>query len=75
LIRYADIVEAALAPGGGLPHLPGYASKSAEQAARIAGVLTMWRDLHAPEVSAVQGPRHQGRIADLRCARKQNCVN
>jgi hypothetical protein len=51
LIRYADTVEAAQAPGGNLHRLPGYASKSAEQAARIAGVLTLWRDLHAPEVT------------------------
>jgi hypothetical protein len=51
LIRYADTVEAAQARGGDLHRLPGYASKSAEQAARIAGVLTMWRDLNAPEVS------------------------
>lgn len=53
LIRYADTVEAAQAPGGDLHRLPGYASKSAEQAARIAGVLTLWRDLHAPEVTAI----------------------
>jgi len=52
LIRYADTVEAAQAPRGDLHHLPGYASKSAEQAARIAGVLTMFRDLHAPEVTS-----------------------
>jgi hypothetical protein len=52
LIRYADAVEAAQAPGGNLHRLPGYASKSAEQAARIAGVLTMWGDLNAPEVTS-----------------------
>ena len=52
LIRYADTVEAAQAPGGDLHHLPGYASKSAELAARIAGVLTMFRDLHTPEVAS-----------------------
>ena len=32
-------------------HIPGYASKAAEQACRIAGVLTLWCDLHAPEVT------------------------
>lgn len=51
LIRYADTVETAQATGGNLHHLPGYASKFAEQAARIAGVLTMWRDLNASEVT------------------------
>ena len=30
----------------------GYASKAAEQACRIAGVLTLWRDLNAPAVEA-----------------------
>ncbi|MBC7736001.1 MAG: DUF3987 domain-containing protein [Candidatus Saccharibacteria bacterium] len=29
----------------------GYASKAAEQACRIAGVLTLWRDLNAREVT------------------------
>jgi len=51
LIGYADAVEVAQAKGGDLQHLRGYASKSAEQAARIAGVLTMWHDLHASEVA------------------------
>lgn len=32
--------------------MTGYASKAAEQAARIAGVLTLWRDLDAPAVTA-----------------------
>ena len=32
--------------------MTGYASKAAEQAARIAGVLTLWRDLNAAEVAA-----------------------
>jgi hypothetical protein len=45
LIRFADAVEAAQAPGGDLAHIT-----AAEQAARIAGVLTLWRDLHAAEV-------------------------
>ncbi len=38
------------APGGDLAHITGYASKAAEQAARIAGVLTLWRDLDARQV-------------------------
>jgi hypothetical protein len=35
-----------------LAHITGTASKAAEQAARIAGVLTLWRDLEAPKVEA-----------------------
>jgi hypothetical protein len=52
LVRFSDAVEAAQAPSGDLAHVAGYASKSAEQACRIAGVLTLWRDLHAPDVQA-----------------------
>jgi len=52
LVRFADAIEAAQAPGGDLEHVTGYASKAAEQAARIAGVLTLWRDLDAPAVTA-----------------------
>lgn len=52
LIRFADIIEQAQASGGQLAHVTGYASKAAEQAARIAGVLTLWRDLDAPSVTA-----------------------
>jgi len=33
-----------------LAYVTGYASKAAEQAARIAGVLTLWRDLNAGDV-------------------------
>jgi hypothetical protein len=51
LIRFSDAVEAAQAPGGDLAHITAAASKGAEQAARLAGVLTLWRDLHAAEVS------------------------
>lgn len=50
LIRFADDIEAAQAPGKALAHVTGYASKAAEQAARIAGVLTLWRNLDAPTV-------------------------
>jgi hypothetical protein len=35
-----------------MEHVRAYASKAAEQAARIAGVLTLWADLDAPEVTA-----------------------
>ncbi len=52
LVRFSDAVEAAQAPGGDLAQVPGYASKAAEQACRIAGVLTLWRDLNAPDVQA-----------------------
>lgn len=52
LIRFADTIEAAQAPGGDLAHVTGYASKTAEQAARIAGVLALWQDLETPAVTA-----------------------
>jgi len=50
LVAFADAIETAQALGGNLAHITGTASKAAEQAARIAGVLTLWRDLNAPEV-------------------------
>jgi len=52
LVGFSDAIEAAQAKGGDLAHMTGYASKAAEQAARIAGVLTLWRDLDAPAVTA-----------------------
>lgn len=52
LIGFHDAIEAQMAPGGELDHVTGAASKAAEQAARIAGVLTLWRDLDAPHVTA-----------------------
>jgi hypothetical protein len=52
LIRFADTVELAQAARGNLNHVTGFASKAAEQAARIAGVLTLWNDLNAPAVTA-----------------------
>ncbi len=52
LVRFHDVIEAQMAPGGDLDNVTGSASKAAEQAARIAGVLTLWRDLDAPHVSA-----------------------
>ena len=51
LVEFSDKIEAAQATGGDLAHVTGYASKAAEQACRIAGVLTLWRNLHAPEVT------------------------
>ena len=52
LVRFADAIEGAQADGGSLAHIRGAASKAAEQACRIAGVLTLWADLEAPEVQA-----------------------
>jgi hypothetical protein len=52
LIEFSDTMEAAQAPRGPLSHVTGTASKVAEQAARIAGVLTLWADLKATEVQA-----------------------
>jgi Protein of unknown function (DUF3987) len=52
LMAYADTIEGEQSAGGSLAHVTGYASKSAEQAARIAAVLTLWQDLHAPVVDA-----------------------
>ena len=51
LERFADALEVAQVPQGDLAHVTGYASKAAEQAARIAGVLTLWGGLHATQVS------------------------
>ena len=50
LAQFSDAIEAAQAKGGTLAQITGTASKAAEQAARIAGVLTQWRDLHARQV-------------------------
>lgn len=50
LIGFADTVEGRQARGGDLHHITGTASKIAEQAARIAGVLTLWTDLDAATV-------------------------
>ena len=50
LVRFSDALEAEQAPGGDLAHISGTASKAAEQAARIAGVLTLWGNLQASEV-------------------------
>jgi hypothetical protein len=52
LVHFADAIERAQATGGDLAGVTGYASKAAEQAARIAGVLTLWRNLDAPAVTA-----------------------
>lgn len=51
LWRFYQAVEAAQTPGGPMEHVRAYASKAAEQAARLAGVLTLWADLDAPDVT------------------------
>ena len=50
--KFSDAVEAAQAPGGDFAHVTAFASKTAEQAARVAGTLTAWMDLGAAEVAA-----------------------
>lgn len=52
LADFADAIETAQNPRGNLSHITGTASKAAEQAARIAGVLTLWRNLDATKVEA-----------------------
>lgn len=52
LVAFSDAIEIAQAPGCDLAQITGTASKAAEQAARIAGVLTLWRNLNAPTVDA-----------------------
>jgi len=44
---FSDAVEQAQGAGGSLTHITGTASKVAEQACRIAGVLTLWQDINA----------------------------
>ena len=51
LIEFSNAVERSQVPGGDSEMVKGYASKAAEQAARIAGVLTLWADLEAAQVS------------------------
>ena len=52
LVAFADRIEGHQRAGGSLAHITGFASKAAEQAARIAAVLTLWQDLNASEVDA-----------------------
>lgn len=51
LTQFADEVEAESGPGKAYSHVTGTASKAAEQACRLAGVMEMWRDLEAAEIS------------------------
>lgn len=52
LFQYYRSTELAQAHGGDLEQVKSFASKSPEQAARIAGVLTLWSDLGASVVNA-----------------------
>ena len=51
---FSDAVEQAQGAGGSLAHITGTASKVAEQACRIAGVLNLWQDIHALEVQMAE---------------------
>lgn len=51
LWRFYTAAEAAQGPGGPMEHVKPYASKSAEQACRIAGVLSLWENLDVREVT------------------------
>lgn len=52
LVQFSDRVEIGQRSGGKYEGVTGYASKTAEQAARIAAVLTLWSDLEAPRIEA-----------------------
>lgn len=52
LWAYYCATEKAQQPNGDMSHITAHASKSAEQAARIAAVLTLWEDLSANAVSS-----------------------
>lgn len=52
LWQYYEVTEKEQAPGGDLENCTSFASKSAEQACRIAAVMTLWQDLQAAEVTA-----------------------
>lgn len=51
LIDFANETERKQAYGQPFAEITGTASKAAEQAARIAGVLALFRDLHTPSVT------------------------
>ena len=52
LIEYHDHIERSQSPGADYELVTAYASKSAEQAARIAGVMTLFENIEAETVSA-----------------------
>jgi hypothetical protein len=49
-IGFADHVERAIAPDGALEPIRGLANKLAEHAARLTGIVTLVRDLHAADI-------------------------
>lgn len=51
LITYYNSIELKQSKSGNLKHITGTASKSAEQAVRIAGVLTLWTDVEAKVIT------------------------
>jgi hypothetical protein len=51
LTKFADEIEGESGPGRAFSHITGAAAKSAEQACRLAGVLTLWDDLDAVEIT------------------------
>lgn len=53
LIQFSDQVEIAMGPEGLYCDVHASASKSAEQACRLAGVMTLWADLKEREVSGI----------------------
>ena len=53
-VQYADAIEGHLAEGRPLETVRGFASKAAEHAARIAGVLMLIQDVNASEIGAVE---------------------
>ncbi|MBB1493025.1 DUF3987 domain-containing protein [Paracoccus sp. MC1854] len=52
LVAAANDIESAQAAGGTFEGVRAFASKTAENACRIAGVLTLWRDPDTTEVDA-----------------------
>ena len=50
LVTFSDAAERSQAPGGDMEAVRGHASKAAEQAARIAAVLTLWADMGAQAI-------------------------
>lgn len=51
MVEFANTIEQEQAPTGNLAHITGFASKAAEQAARVAGILTTFDDEHAQTIS------------------------
>lgn len=50
-VAFADESERAIGPGGKYEHIKAFAGKLAEQAARLAGVITLMENLDSTEIS------------------------